>query len=132
MKYFISGHRDLTVKEFEEHYKPLIDKVIDDDPFAEFVVGDWNGCDLLAIEYLLNDHYFEGWIYIYCVDQPRVNPWGKPWYEYSEVSVRTKATYDECDESMTYDSDFDIAWIRPGRELSHTGNNIKRRYRFKY
>ena len=29
---------------------------------------------------------------------------------------------------MTKDSDFDIAWIRPGREDSHTALNIKRRY----
>jgi hypothetical protein len=37
-------------------------------------------------------------------------------------------SYDECDASMTKHSNFDIAWIRPGREDSHTAKNIKRRY----
>ena len=46
----------------------------------------------------------------------------------SNVFFTTKNTYDECDASMTRDSDFDIAWIRPGKEDSHTAMNIKRRY----
>ena len=28
MTYFVSGHRDLTQEEFNEHYVPLIDKVL--------------------------------------------------------------------------------------------------------
>ena len=39
--------------------------------------------------------------------------------------------YDECDAKMTEDSVFDVAWIRPGREDSHTAKNIKRRYGIK-
>jgi hypothetical protein len=31
---------------------------------------------------------------------------------------------------MTLASDFDIAWVRPGKEDSHTAKNIKRRYGF--
>ena len=37
-------------------------------------------------------------------------------------------SYDECDSIMTLSSDFDIAWVRPGKEDSHTAKNIKRRY----
>lgn len=38
MIYFVSGHRDLTKEEFEEHYVPLIQKVMTEDQLAEFVV----------------------------------------------------------------------------------------------
>jgi hypothetical protein len=48
MKYFISGHRDVTVKEFNEFYKPMINKVIDNDKEAIFVVGDYHGVDIMA------------------------------------------------------------------------------------
>lgn len=38
MIYFVSGHRGLTKEEFEEHYVPLIQKVMTEDQLAEFVV----------------------------------------------------------------------------------------------
>ena len=40
MVYFISGHRDLTQEEFDIHYAPLIDDIMRNDVFTEFVVGD--------------------------------------------------------------------------------------------
>ena len=40
MVYFISGHRDLTQEEFDTHYAPLIDEIMRNDVFTEFVVGD--------------------------------------------------------------------------------------------
>ena len=48
MVYFISGHRDLTDEEFAEHYIPVLSKIIEDDLFADFVVGDCEGCDKMA------------------------------------------------------------------------------------
>jgi cephalosporin hydroxylase len=33
----------------------------------------------------------------------------------------------ERDSAMTFNSTYDIAWIRPGREKSGTAKNIKRR-----
>ena len=37
-------------------------------------------------------------------------------------------TFEDCDVTMTCNSDFDIAWIRSGKEDSYTAKNIKRRY----
>lgn len=39
MIYFVSGHRDLTKEEFEEHYVPLIRRIILEDKYSEFNVG---------------------------------------------------------------------------------------------
>lgn len=124
MRYFVSGHRDLTKEEFEEHYVPLIQKVIKEDSWAEFVVGDWEGCDTLFVDYILY-RFPKTFINIYYVDCPRNITES---YEY--INICKRGTYDECDASMTRNSDFDIAWIRPGRENSHTANNIRRRYEF--
>ena len=122
MRYFVSGHRDLTKEEFEEHYVPLIQKVIKEDSWVEFVVGDWEGCDTLFIDYIFY-RFPETFINLYCVKSPRI------YSEFHEnINVCRRNTYDECDASMTRNSDFDIAWIRPGRENSHTANNIRRRH----
>lgn len=120
MTYFISGHRDLTQEEFNEHYIPLIDKVLKEDIWADFVVGDWEGCDTMFIEYVSSKSQNAS-IVIYCVEHPRIK---------STLSVPYCVcdNYDYCDATMTRHSDFDIAWIRPGREDSHTAKNIKRRY----
>lgn len=128
MRYFISGHRDLTIKEFEEHYIPLIQKVVEEDIYADFIVGDWEGCDTQFLEWLLCTRPNNSIVEIYCVNFPRVKIDNVSIINFENVFFTTKNTYDECDASMTKDSDFDIAWIRPGRENSHTANNIKRRY----
>ena len=52
MIYFVSGHRDLTKEEFEEHYVPLIQKVLKSDIFPEFIVGDWEGCDSMFLNFI--------------------------------------------------------------------------------
>lgn len=125
MRYFISGHRDLTIKEFEEHYVPQINKVLVSDSHAHFKIGDWEGCDNLAFNYILKRINRNQLITIYCVDQVRLPKYLE---QYPNITSYKYKTYDECDASMTYDSEFDIAWIRPGRENSHTANNIRRRY----
>lgn len=127
MIYFISGHRDLTQEEFNLHYLPLINSVLEDDDTPEFVIGDWEGCDTMALEYLVTLHHIP-WTTIYCVDNPRVQPHGSNPTDFEEIDLHGCHTYDECDAEMTKCSDFDIAWIRPGREDSHTAKNIKRRY----
>lgn len=122
MKYFVSGHRDLTEQEFIEHYQSIIDDIIEQDNYAEFVVGDWEGCDSLFINYL-NEELCGQKIHIYYVDNPRVCV-----DKENKQVLHKRDNYDECDASMTKNSDFDIAWVRPGREDSHTAKNIKRRY----
>lgn len=135
MKYFISGHRDLTIEEFEKYYIPKIKAVLEgEDCSVTFVIGDWKGCDRMVMDYL-EDLLIEGGIelQIYCVDKPKNTPGNVPVKYLSScfdgyVSVYCYKTYDECDKAMTENSDFDIAWIRPGKEDSYTANNIKRRY----
>lgn len=135
MKYFISGHRDLTKEEFEKHYVPIIEKLINgNDLDLTFVIGDWMGCDKMVMDHLEDLLIEEGiTLEIHCVNKFQNTPGNVPEkYLYScfgeFISTYYHNTYDECDEAMTKNSDFDIAWIRPGKEDSHTANNIKRRY----
>lgn len=127
MRYFVSGHRDLTKEEFEEHYAPLIETVLKEDMWAEFIVGDWEGCDTMFIEYMISKRSYPD-IVVTCVENPRIKPFGEDLFHYCRTYSKLCNTYDECDAFMTQESDFDIAWIRPGREDSHTAKNIKRRY----
>jgi siroheme synthase (precorrin-2 oxidase/ferrochelatase) len=123
----VSGHRDLTKEEFEEHYAPLIETVLKEDIWAEFIVGDWEGCDTMFIEYMISKRSYPD-IVVTCVENPRIKPFGEDLFHYCKTYSKLCNTYDECDAFMTQESDFDIAWIRPGREDSHTAKNIRRRY----
>ena len=127
MIYFISGHRDLTQEEFDKYYAPKINRVMEEDPRADFVIGDWEGCDKMALEFILSQKSY-GYISIYCVDQCRVKPFGDNITNFERTFISFCTNYDDCDACMTLDSDFDITWIRPGKENSHTAMNIKRRY----
>ena len=129
MIYFVSGHRDLTQEEFDEHYIPLIDKVLKEDIWAEFIVGDWEGCDTIFVEYMISKRSYPD-IIVTCVENPRIKPFGDDLFHYCRTYCKLCNTYEECDAFMTQESDFDIAWIRPGKEDSHTAKNIKRRYGF--
>jgi hypothetical protein len=126
MIYFISGHRDLTQAEFHKYYTPLINKIIAIDDVARFIFGDWEGCDTLAYNYILPKLQPHQTIDIYCVNKVRFDNYSEKLYP--QVDVKMCDSYDACDKAMTLASDFDIAWMRPRRELSHTANNIKRRY----
>lgn len=53
MTYFISGHRDLTWEEFAKWYAPAISRTLSTDNAAQFVVGDCEGADRMAQDYLL-------------------------------------------------------------------------------
>lgn len=128
MTYFISGHRDLTNEEFEAHYRPWINIVCAEDPFASFVVGDCEGCDTMAVEYIVSRPNFTQEIDVYCVESPKMKPFGEDLKNFENIHIHIKQDYDVCDRTMTKLSDFDIAWIRPGKEHSHTADNIKRRY----
>ena len=127
MTYFISGHRDLTQEEFDKYYIPKISKILDSDYDAEFVIGDWEGCDKMALEFLLAQPIYN-FITIYYVGHTHIKAFGEIPTNFENVYTIQCNTYDECDAKMTQDSDFDIAWVRPGKEDSHTTMNIKRRY----
>jgi hypothetical protein len=112
---FVSGHLDLTESEFEEHYVPALDRALA--AGDSFVIGDARGADLLAQRYLQArsarvtvHHMFTA---------PRNNA-GFP-------TVGGFTTDDERDRGMTTGSDYDIAWVRPGRTRSGTARNLTRR-----
>ncbi len=121
--YFISGHRDLTDKEFYLHYKKTIMNSVLADPKSSFVVGDYWGADLMAQEYLasLKKKYTELNITVYHMfEEPRNNPCGLP--------TKGGFTSDhDRDSAMTLVSDKDIAWVRAGKKYSGTAQNLLRR-----
>lgn len=121
---FISGHLDLTPEEFVQHYVSKIDEAVDNGD--SFVIGDARGTDSMAQKYLVSKSYLVNRIgssittVYHMFDSPRN----------CEFGLTTKGGYktdEERDEAMTRASDYDIAWIRPGREKSGTAKNIKRR-----
>ncbi len=124
--YFVSGHRDLTEEEFETFYIPLIQQVLNDKPNANFIVGDCEGCDIMAQNYLVDIISNISKITVYCVgDVPRnINPY--------IISIRNGFIDDrEKDIAMTNDSFEDIALVRNPKVWSGTGENILRRYMLK-
>lgn len=52
MIYFISGHSDLSYEDFKKYYIPKIKEVVEEDPRAEFIVGDCDGVDKYAMDYI--------------------------------------------------------------------------------
>ena len=115
--HFISGHLDLTPAEFDQHYKPALDAVLAVRDTEGFVVGDARGADTLAQQYLADKNAV---VYVYhMLEAPRFNA-GFP------TQGGFKSDH-ERDAAMTLASDFDIAWVRPGREDSGTQRNLSRR-----
>jgi hypothetical protein len=112
---FISGHLDLTQEEFNKYYKYKIDIALKRGD--DFVVGDAPGADDMAQQYLKDK---TDCVYVYHMfDAPR--------YNVDFICIGGFQSDSERDESLTDDSDYDIAWVRPGREKSGTQNNIDRR-----
>lgn len=129
MIYFISGHRDLSYKDFEWYYEPVIDNIIANDKEAEFVIGDYNGVDKFAIDYIFKNYNVPLTIY-HMFNQPRNVP--KELSENPEFEgVFFKGGFksdEERDSAMTKASDFDIAFVKDNRWDSGTAQNIKRRH----
>ena len=124
--YFISGHRDLTENEFEYYYIPLIQEALLENPNAKFVVGDFDGCDIMAQNYLVNIIDDIANITVYCVGKtPRnINP--------NIIYIKNGFADDrEKDNAMTNASFKDIALVRNPKIWSGTGENILRRNIFK-
>jgi hypothetical protein len=117
MIYFISGHLDVSIQEFMDHYLIPIQRgqVLGD----SFVVGDARGLDLLAQEFLRGSNKVT--VY-HMFESPRNNYGGY-------ATVGGFKSDSERDEAMTAVSDEDIAWVRPGREKSGTAKNLARRLR---
>lgn len=118
--YFVSGHLDLTMEEFRDHYAPRIAAAIAADSDAAFVVGDARGCDLMAQICLRDARALRVQVF-HMFERPRNNVGGFP-------TVGGFATDSARDAAMTDASNADIAWVRPGRTRSGTAANLARRY----
>lgn len=121
MVYFISGHRDIHEKVFNEVYVEKIKKVISSDPDPWFLVGDYEGVDYLAQKYL--ESIGMG---------PKVKVYhmfGSPRYYVEGLKCVGGFESDEDrDSAMTRDSDFDIAFYSQRKKWSGTFTNIARRW----
>lgn len=129
MIYFVSGHRDLSIEDFQLYYEPCIDTAIIEDPDAFFVIGDCDGTDKFAMDYIFQNYKCALVIY-HMFSTPRNVPKGlseNP--ELEGVYFQGGFTSDEeRDSAMTKASDFDIAFIKDNRWDSGTAQNIKRRH----
>lgn len=132
MVYFVSGHRNLSYEDFEKYYIPIIDKIIrteGDD--AEFIMGDCEGADKFAMDYIFSKDICHVTIY-HMFTKPRNTPKATTRVLLDIVDFRGGFKSDEDrDSAMTHDSDFDIAFIKDNRWDSGTAQNIKRRYNLK-
>lgn len=123
--YFISGHRNITEKEFMENYAPALYLAACEK--SAFVVGDYYGVDIMAQNYLMNSLKIDpDRITVYHMfEAPRnINPKIK----------NTKGGFksdSERDAAMTEASDEDIAFVRDPKKWSGTGENILRRHKLK-
>lgn len=120
MTYFISGHRDLTWEEFAKWYAPVISRIVDNETCPKFVVGDCEGADRMAQEFLLSLGVLPESITVYYIGNLLTVPPCKCNSGFQSDEER--------DAAMTRDSDEDIAFIRKGKETSGTAQNILRRW----
>lgn len=138
--YFISGHIDITEEEFNTHYRNRIDLALQN-PFSTFVIGDAQGADTLAKNYLGSR-----------IDKTRITIYTRrsPIQCSELVGFKIKGSFKnhtQKDAAMTRDSDEDILYIRPAdiqkqlleargikydpNRLSGTEQNLNRRFRIR-
>lgn len=124
MIYFISGHRNLTEKDFNKYYVPLLNEAVKKES-STFVVGDYYGADRLAQKWLSENlpekEHYRVTVY-HMFDLPRI---------LESKLFKTKGGYKDDisrDSDMTKISDKDIAFIYPNRWTSGTAQNILRRF----
>lgn len=124
--YFISGHRDITSQEFEEKYVPVIYGELVANPEARFVVGDYQGVDIMSQNYLIDVLKIDpDRITVYHMfDEPRN---AHPLIQHFKSGFQTDS---ERDEAMTKASFKDIAFVRDNKRMSGTAENILRRFKF--
>jgi hypothetical protein len=120
VRYFVSGHLDLTPEEFEQHYLPVLDRTLAEDGDASFVVGDAPGADRLVQLWCRERGLWSRTTVFHMLTAPRHNV--------GPFSTQGGYAGDNSrDWAMTACTDRDIAWVRPGREKSGTAKNLRRR-----
>ena len=107
MRYFISGHRDITQKEFQRYYaKAITDAVLKEPNTVEFLVGDYYGVDEMAQAYvakLKSTHPNIKMTVYHMFNTPRKN-----FYKFPTVGGFENDHTRDC--AMTLNSDYDIAY----------------------
>ena len=139
MKYFISGHRDLSKEDFKKYYIPIIEEIIRKEQDPIFVMGDCNGVDSFAMDYLYYTHTNDCYIIIFhMLESPRNTPMGLKVEDFTNMRNKNHVFFrggfksdEERDSAMTEYSNFDIAFVKDNRWNSGTAQNIKRRHRIK-
>ena len=121
MRYFISGHRNISKEIFEKYYIPKISRVILEDPNPEFLVGDYEGADYMAQEYLNSIGMGDKTTVYHMYTSPRN-------YIQGLKCIPGFKSDEERDAAMTNNSDFDIAFYEKKRGWSGTLTNIVRRW----
>jgi hypothetical protein len=125
--WFVSGHRDVTPEEFQEYYIPRINAglLMGDD----FIVGDYHGVDIMFQEYWSSKASLsEGNLIIYHMLIAPRNYIQKTFDNQFRLNFKGGYRDDESrDAAMTMESDFDLAWVREGKEKSGTARNLERR-----
>ena len=119
--FFVSGHRDITEEEFDTHYKKAIDNAIEKYPRCRFVVGDCDGVDIMAQNYLVEKGKADVVTVYHMFKKPR---------NHNNIIKKLKGgfnTDEERDSAMTDASDFDIAFVLRDKWNSGTAQNIQRR-----
>lgn len=147
MIYFISGHRDLSYEDFVKYYVPEIELIFDWDEYPEFVIGDCDGVDKFAMDYLVENYsnYATEVTIYHMFATPRNTPLGNSIEGYLKVReipeleslmrvnfIGGFKSDEERDAAMTKVSDCDIAFIKNNRWNSGTARNIKRRHEIQY
>lgn len=114
---FISGHMSLSIDEFEKYYKPAIDEAVTKK--HDFIIGDCKGADEMSMCYLNEIGYTKVTV-IHMFTSPRHN--------YGFKTIGGFKSDIERDSYGSYNSDYDILYIRLGKEKSGTAKNIARRF----
>ena len=124
--YFVSGHRNITDKEFKDNYVPALINAASED-HSLFVIGDYYGVDIMTQNFLLDTLGInpDRITVYYMFESPR------------NINQKVKKTIGgfksdtERDAAMTIASNKDIAFVRDPKKWSGTGENILRRHMLK-
>lgn len=137
---FISGHRDITNEEFDKYYIKQIQGYVNwlktdhsnffNDKSLIFYVGDCDGCDCIAINYIINeilplDNNIK---LVICTCDFNFD--GKQTYNFNNSNISIIGgfkSHEERDSYMTKSTDADLLWIRQGKWDSGTAQNYVKR-----
>ena len=121
--YFISGHRNITEEQFLT-YKETLEKIVSNNPKSTFIIGDYEGVDIMAQNFLMDELNLDpSRVTVYHMNivpkncNPKINR-----------TVGGFTTDEERDAAMTYNSSHDIAFVADHTKWSGTAQNILRRY----